>query len=207
MDKRTDIGKSARKYPGKVRVWGFPEDCLINPKISMAGYLEGTTLGRDYSVVTTNGVFDIIHAGHIRSLITAKRMGNYLIVLLNSDSSAEQLKGDGRPLVCAFHRATVLAALQCVDLVLVFNETTPCDALSKLISMGVCPKYHVKGLDYLDKDIPERAIIEEAGGEVVLVDSGLSLSTSGIIDKIKEVNQNETTECNRNIGNRAGQRC
>jgi len=142
------------------------------------------------TVVTTNGVFDIIHAGHIRSLIMAKRMGNYLIVLLNSDSSAERVKDLGRPIQCAFHRATVLAALQCVDLVLVFDENTPCDALSKLISMRVCPRYHVKGLDYLNfgmgypKDLPERAIIEEAGGEVVLVDSGLDLSTSDIIEKI-----------------------
>ena len=167
--------------------WNFMEEIQIHPRILNVSFLHEfpDLWGKDKSVVTTNGVFDIIHAGHIRYLIKAKSIGNYLIVLLNSDSSVERLKGRGRPFVCAQYRATVLAALQCVDLVLVFDETTPCDALSKLISMGVCPRYHVKGLDYLDKDIPERAIIEEAGGEVVLVDSGLDLSTSAIIDKIK----------------------
>lgn len=169
--------------------WDLMEEMEIHPRIVNMNSLEflPDLWCIDKPVVTTNGVFDIIHAGHIRYLITAKRMGNYLIVLLNSDSSAERIKGSGRPIQCAFHRATVLAALQCVDQVLVFDEDTPCEPLSKLIEMGVCPRYHVKGLDYLDKDIPERKIVEEAGGEIVLVDSGLDCSTSGIIDKIKEV--------------------
>lgn len=138
------------------------------------------------TVVTTNGVFDIIHAGHVRYLMKAKSMGDYLIVLLNSDTSARRLKGPNRPFLSAFFRATVLAALECVDLVLVFDQKAPCDALRKLIRARVVPRYHVKGMDYANKEIPERKIIEDAGGEIILVDSNLDLSTSGIIETIRQ---------------------
>src|SRR3989344_7071562 len=94
-------------------------------------------------ITTTNGVFDILHIGHIRYLQEAKKIGNILIVAINSDSSTKKIKGPKRPLNNENHRAEALAALECVDYVIIFNEENP----MKILGI-IKPNIHVKGGDY-----------------------------------------------------------
>jgi rfaE bifunctional protein nucleotidyltransferase chain/domain len=119
-------------------------------------------LGR--TVVWTNGVFDLLHVGHVRSLTAAKSFGDVLVVGVNDDQAVTIAKGAGRPLVPAAERAEVLAALDVVDAVVVFDEPTPERALEQLR-----PEVHCKGADYAPPDgkpIPEQALVESYGGRV-----------------------------------------
>src|SRR4051812_35574747 len=116
------------------------------------------------SVVWTNGCFDLLHAGHVRSLQAAARLGDVLVVGLNSDASVRRLKGPGRPLVPQDERACVLAALVCVDHVVVFDDLTPTALLECLR-----PDVHCKGAEYAPpngRPIPEKAVVEAHGGRV-----------------------------------------
>lgn len=116
-------------------------------------------------LVFTNGVFDLLHAGHIRLLEHARSLGDLLIVGMNSDVSARALgKGPNRPLNTEQDRAEVLAALRCVDAVVLFDEATP-EALIAQLN----PEIHVKGGDYRVEDLPETALVHGYGGEVVIV--------------------------------------
>lgn len=130
-------------------------------------------------VVTTNGCFDILHVGHVRYLQAAKRLGDILIVGVNSDASVRRLKGPTRPLVSEKDRALVLAALASVDYVTVFGEDTPVAFLE-----AVRPTTHVKGGDYDPAKLPERAVVEKNGGEVVCVTFVDGYSTTKLVDKI-----------------------
>ncbi len=130
-------------------------------------------------VVFTNGCFDLIHRGHVEYLGQAKTMGDILMVGLNSDRSVLQLKGQGRPLTPQDDRAQVLAALEMVDYVCLFDEQTP----ARLIS-AVLPDVLVKGGDYRPDEIVGRETVEEAGGKVVVVPLSEGFSTKGLIDKI-----------------------
>ena len=132
------------------------------------------------TVVWTNGCFDLIHAGHVRSLQAAKALGDILIVGLNSDSSVRAIKGAGRPLVCEEDRAAVIAALECVDYVTVFFETDPGAALAKLR-----PDIHCKGVDYQNRAIPERAVVESYGGKIYFLPWLEGRSTSGLVERIR----------------------
>jgi rfaE bifunctional protein nucleotidyltransferase chain/domain len=134
-------------------------------------------------VVWTNGCFDLVHAGHIRSLTEAKSLGDILVVGLNSDSSVRAFKGPSRPLVCQEDRAEVIAALRSVDFVTIFDEPDPTAALSRLQ-----PDIHCKGADYADgrKPVPERAIVEAYGGEIRFLPLHEGRSTTGLIERIAE---------------------
>ncbi len=133
------------------------------------------------TVVTTNGVYDILHVGHVRLLQQAKALGDVLIVLLNSDRSTRELKGSQRPIVPEAERAEVVAALGCVDYVAIFNELRP-DALLAYLK----PNIHVKGGDYTPAQIQpgERAAVEGAGGKIVITPMVKGRSVSNLVEKI-----------------------
>ena len=130
-------------------------------------------------VVFTNGCFDILHAGHVRYLATARDLGDLLIVGLNSDDSVRKLKGSSRPVNRQDDRAEVLAALASVDYVVVFDEVT-----AETIVAEVKPNIYAKGGDYSVKSLPEAAIVEAYGGQIALVPEVPGRSSSKIIEKI-----------------------
>ncbi len=130
-------------------------------------------------IVFTNGCFDILHLGHVRYLKEAKKLGDVLIVGLNSDSSVRKLKGPDRPYVSELERAEILASLECVDYVSIFPETRP-DNLIKIVR----PNIHVKGGDYSMDELPEKNLVEQLGGRVVVIPPIKGRSTTNIIAKI-----------------------
>ena len=132
------------------------------------------------TIVSTNGCFDILHIGHVRYLQESKKKGDILVVYLNSDSSVKRLKGDSRPLNSEQDRAEVLAALGCVDYVVIFEEDTPCN----LIEI-VKPDIHTKGGDYNPETLPETKVIKENGGELVFINFTEGKSTTATIEKMK----------------------
>jgi len=132
-------------------------------------------------IVFTNGCFDLLHPGHIRSLEQARALGDALIVGLNSDSSVRELKGPGRPVLPENERAEILAALECVDAVVIFNEATPREIITKLL-----PDVLVKGGDWPGDKIIGREEVEAAGGRVVSVPVVPGYSTSAILEKIRQ---------------------
>jgi D-beta-D-heptose 7-phosphate kinase/D-beta-D-heptose 1-phosphate adenosyltransferase len=130
-------------------------------------------------VVMTNGCFDLLHAGHVRYLQAAKALGERLVVGLNADQSVRQLKGPTRPLVPEADRAEVLAALGCVDYVVLFDAPTPA-ALVQLLQ----PDILVKGADYLGKEVIGRDTVEGRGGRVELLPLLVGQSTTGLVQTI-----------------------
>ncbi|MGB8494936.1 MAG: D-glycero-beta-D-manno-heptose 1-phosphate adenylyltransferase [Candidatus Acidiferrum sp.] len=137
-------------------------------------------------VVFTNGCFDLLHPGHIESLETARAMGDVLIVGINSDESVRTLKGPGRPVIPAEERAEILASLECVDAVLIFEELTPQRVIAALL-----PDILVKGGDWPGNQIVGRKEVEAAGGKVVRVEVVEGYSTSEILRKIRESGKEE----------------
>lgn len=129
-------------------------------------------------VIATGGCFDLLHAGHIQTLQGARRLGDCLVVLLNSDASVRRLKGRGRPLVAERDRAALLAALECVDAVMLFDETTPERALRRLR-----PHVWAKGGDYRDAALPEEAALAAWGGRAVLLPYLEGHSTTRLIEE------------------------
>ena len=132
-------------------------------------------------VVFTNGCFDLLHPGHIRALELARALGDALIVGLNSDSSVRQLKGEGRPIISEAERAEILTALESVDAVVIFDELTPREVISRLL-----PDVLVKGGDWPGDRIIGREEVEATGGRVVSVPVVPGYSTSAILRKIRE---------------------
>ena len=128
-------------------------------------------------IVTTNGSFDILHIGHIKSLQKAKEYGDALIVGLNSDSSIKKYKSKNRPINSQNYRAEMLAALECVDYITIFDETDPRELL-RIIK----PHFHVKSNSGF-KGI-ERDVVEENGGKIVLLEDLEGISTTNLIEKI-----------------------
>jgi rfaE bifunctional protein nucleotidyltransferase chain/domain len=126
--------------------------------------LAGTVRRAGGTVVATGGCFDVLHAGHVSMLRTARALGDCLIICLNSDASVRRLKGAGRPLNTATDRAAVLAALECVDSVMIFEEDTPAAALRMLR-----PDVWVKGGDYSGQNLPEASVLGTWGGQAVTV--------------------------------------
>ncbi len=133
-------------------------------------------------VVFTNGVFDLLHPGHVRFLQAAAREGDLLIVGINSDTSANSIKGVTRPVVIESERAEVLLALDCVDAVIIFNEIKP-----NLIIREIVPDVLVKGADWSADQIVGRDTVESAGGRVVRVSVETGYSTTALIERIKRV--------------------
>lgn len=147
----------------------------INEIKRLSEYLkkEGNT------IVTTNGIFDIIHAGHIQYLRDAKRLGDILIVGVNSDISASKIKGNNRPIVPLEQRLIILEALEPVDFIVVYDELFPTMFINE-----VRPHYHVKGGDYINADIHEAEILKSIGAELVITDYYYDTSVSNIINQI-----------------------
>lgn len=133
-------------------------------------------------IVFTNGCFDLIHVGHVRYLEKTKKLGDILIVGMNSDSSVRTIKGDSRPIIPEAERAEVLAALQCVDFVVIFDEPDPLSLISSLK-----PDVLVKGGDWSKDAIIGREVVESAGGRVILIPEIEGASTSNIIRKIAKM--------------------
>ena len=132
-------------------------------------------------VVFTNGCFDIIHRGHIEVLAQTADLGDRLIIGLNSDSSIQKLKGEDRPIMTENSRAILLAALSFVDAVILFPEDTPINLISTLL-----PKILAKGGDYEIETIVGHEIVENNGGQVILIPFVEGFSSTTIIDKIKK---------------------
>ncbi|MBE3072551.1 MAG: D-glycero-beta-D-manno-heptose 1-phosphate adenylyltransferase [Acidobacteria bacterium] len=132
------------------------------------------------TVVFTNGVFDLLHPGHVRYLADARRLGDALVVGLNSDRSVSAIKGPDRPVTPEAERAEILAALACVDAVVVFDEETPHAIISRLQ-----PDVLVKGADWAADDIVGRDVVEARGGRVVRIPLASGYSTSAILKRIR----------------------
>lgn len=132
-------------------------------------------------VVFTNGVFDIIHRGHIEYLSKAKSLGDLLIVGLNSDSSVKRIKGDKKPIVPQDDRAFILSNLAMVDYVVIFDEDTPLSIISEIL-----PDILVKGADWNKEDIVGREVVEQNGGRVETIDFLPNRSSTNIVKTIIE---------------------
>jgi len=130
-------------------------------------------------IVMTNGAFDLLHVGHLYSLERARALGDLLVVGVNSDASIRAYKAPDRPILPERERATLVAGLGCVDYVVIFDDPT-----AERLAGAIRPDVYVKGADYAVKDLPERAVVEANGGQVVLIDLEAGRSTTGLIDEI-----------------------
>lgn len=126
-----------------------------------------------------NGGFDLLHVGHVRYLEAAAREADLLVVAINDDGSVRALKGEGRPILAAADRAELVAALRCVDYVVVFPETTVGPLLEALR-----PEVHCKGTDYTVDSVPERAIVQAYGGRTAIVGDPKDHSTRDLLARI-----------------------
>jgi D-glycero-beta-D-manno-heptose 1-phosphate adenylyltransferase len=136
------------------------------------------------TVVWTNGCFDLLHVGHARNLLAARTLGDVLVVGVNDDASVRRLKGPGRPIVTDRDRAELLAALTCVDAVVLFGEDTPEQSLERLR-----PDIHCKGTDYAPsagKRIPEAAIVAAYGGRIEFLPLVPGVSTTELVRRIAD---------------------
>lgn len=137
---------------------------------------------RGKTIVFTNGVFDLLHPGHVRYLQQARALGDALIVGVNSDRSVRAIKGPARPITAEDERAELIAAMACVDAAVVFDEDTPWELIAALQ-----PDVLVKGADWAKDAIVGRDIVEARGGRVVRVPIEGGYATTNIIDRIRRV--------------------
>lgn len=154
-----------------------PESKLLSREAMLAERARLSREGR--TLVFTNGTFDLLHVGHVEYLDRARREGDALVVGLNSDASVRRYKGPDRPIVPEAQRARLLAALECVDYVVVFDEDEPRDLIAALK-----PDVLVKGADWAHY-VSGRDAVEAAGGRVVLVDLVPGCSTTALIRRIR----------------------
>ncbi len=136
--------------------------------------------GSGLSIALANGVFDLLHVGHVRYLEGAKAMADRLVVAVNSDASTRATKGPTRPVIPQGERAELLAALWCTDLVLVFDELDV-----RRVIRALKPDVHVKGTDYTPDSIPERGEVEAYGGRVAVAGDPKDHSTTELVSKLK----------------------
>ena len=149
---------------------------ILNREAARRRAAEARRRGR--KVVFTNGCFDILHAGHLASLEGSKRLGDLLVVGVNSDASVRRLKGDSRPINGQEHRASLLAGLGCVDIVVIFDEPTPEDLIRSLE-----PDVLAKGGDYTPDQIAGADIVLAHGGQVVTIPLVPGLSTTALLER------------------------
>ena len=155
---------------------------MSKPKIKNSEEIEKISRelkNQNKKIVTTNGVFDILHAGHVKYLQSAKSLGDCLIVAINSDSSVKKIKGSKRPINNERDRADVLEAMECVDFITIFEEVEPSAILE-----AIKPEIHAKGGDYGKGRMVEKKAVEKNNGKVVLVKFEEGYSTTGTINKI-----------------------
>jgi D-beta-D-heptose 7-phosphate kinase/D-beta-D-heptose 1-phosphate adenosyltransferase len=133
-------------------------------------------------IAFTNGCFDILHVGHVRYLREAKKTADVLVLALNSDSSVRSLKGEKRPLMNEKERAEILAALECIDFVTIFQELTPLELINYLK-----PDILIKGGDWPEEKVVGREEIKKWGGRVAIIPEVEGKSTTNIVEKIKKL--------------------
>jgi len=191
----TEEGGSGELPPGKqqashVNIWYPPVMSHVSKQMGriisqeeLIALLSRANRG-SRRVVFTNGCFDLVHPGHIRTLEQARSLGDVLVVGLNRDASVRTVKGDSRPVVAEDERAELLAALEAVDFVVLFSEPTPGALIRQLL-----PDVLVKGADWGSTEIVGREEVEGAGGRVVSVPLEPGYSTSGILQKIRKLPQ------------------
>jgi rfaE bifunctional protein nucleotidyltransferase chain/domain len=131
------------------------------------------------TIAFANGCFDLLHVGHVRYLQGAAAEGDCLVVAVNDDASVRGLKGEGRPILSAADRAELVAALRCVDYVVIFSEPTVAPLLQALR-----PEVHCKGTDYTVESVPERHIVEAYGGRTAIVGDPKDHSTRDLLARI-----------------------
>ena len=153
------------------KVQALPEISILVSKHQAAGK----------TVVFANGCFDLLHVGHIRYLEAARALGDVLVLGLNGDKSVQQLKGPGRPLMTQQERAEILAALECVDYLVIFDEPTAKEVLETLK-----PDIHAKGTDYTRESVPERETVLSYGGSIAIVGDPKDHSTKDFLKQIVE---------------------
>lgn len=130
-------------------------------------------------VVFANGCFDILHAGHVRYLAGARALGDLLVVGVNSDRQVGALKGPGRPIMRAAERAEIVASVEAVDFVTIFDEPTV-----EVLLLALRPDIHAKGTDYTEETVPEREVVRSYGGRVAIVGDPKDHSTSELIARL-----------------------
>jgi D-glycero-beta-D-manno-heptose 1-phosphate adenylyltransferase len=135
---------------------------------------------RGRTIAFANGCFDVIHVGHVRYLQDAKKEADVLVVGVNGDASVRELKGEGRPVMPASERAEIIAAIEGVDYVTIFDEPSPARLLGALE-----PDVHCKGTDYTPDSVPERDVVQAYGGRVAIVGDPKEHSTSELLKKLK----------------------
>jgi D-glycero-beta-D-manno-heptose 1-phosphate adenylyltransferase len=131
------------------------------------------------TIVLANGCFDVLHAGHVRYLEGARALGDVLVVGINADAQVERLKGFGRPILLQHERAEIVASLEAVSLVTVFEEPTVTELL-----LAIKPDFHAKGTDYTEETVPERDVVRSFGGRIAIVGDPKDHSTSEILRKV-----------------------
>jgi rfaE bifunctional protein nucleotidyltransferase chain/domain len=136
-------------------------------------------------IVLANGCFDVLHVGHVRYLAGARELGDVLVVGINSDEQVALQKGDGRPILPATERAEIVAALEPVTYVTIFNEPTVEELL-----LALKPDVHAKGTDYTTDTVPERDVVRSYGGQVAIVGDPKDHSTSAILARLGGANGN-----------------
>lgn len=132
------------------------------------------------TIVLANGCFDVLHAGHVRYLQGARALGDVLVVGINSDTQVARLKGSGRPILPERERAEMVASLEAVSLVTIFEEPTVTELL-----LALKPDIHAKGTDYTEETVPERGVVRSFGGQVRIVGDPKNHSTSELIARSK----------------------
>ena len=132
------------------------------------------------TIVFTNGCFDVLHAGHIRYLLGARELGNILVVAINSDAQVRRLKGVGRPILSEHDRAELVASIEAVNFVTIFDEPT----VEQLL-LVLRPDVHAKGTDYTEETVPERDVVRSFGGRVAIVGDPKNHSTSEMLKRLK----------------------
>ncbi len=132
------------------------------------------------TIVLANGCFDVLHVGHVRYLRGARDLGDLLVVGINSDAQVARLKGEGRPILAAGERAELVASLEAVDLVTIFDEPTVTELL-----LAIKPDIHAKGTDYTVETVPERDVVRSYGGNIRIVGDPKEHSTSEMIRRFK----------------------
>ncbi|MFQ5646835.1 MAG: adenylyltransferase/cytidyltransferase family protein [bacterium] len=132
-------------------------------------------------VVFTNGCFDLLHVGHIRYLREAAELGDILITAINGDSSARLLKGEGRPVMNECERSEIIAAINGVDYVIIFDDLN----VERLL-LALKPDIHAKGTDYTEETVPEREVVRSYGGEIAITGDPKSRSSTALLSQIKQ---------------------